>query len=56
MVEVLPGEQPVILDRELFDAVQAKLTAGASDQGRRPARSKRRLDKFAYPRHIELDD
>ena len=24
--EVLPGEQPAILDRELFDAVQAKLT------------------------------
>src|SRR5207248_6787816 len=24
--EVLPGEQPAILDRELFDAVQAKLS------------------------------
>ena len=24
--EVLPGEQPAIVDRELFDAVQAKLT------------------------------
>ena len=24
--EVLPGEQPAILDRELFDAVQARLS------------------------------
>jgi site-specific DNA recombinase len=24
--EVLPGEQPAIVDRQLFDAVQAKLT------------------------------
>jgi len=25
-VEVLPGEQPAILNRDLFDAVQAKLS------------------------------
>src|SRR3979490_207847 len=29
--EVLPGEQPAILDRELFDAVQAKLSEQKSN-------------------------
>ena len=29
--EALPGEQPAILDRELFDAVQVKLSAQAHD-------------------------
>jgi hypothetical protein len=30
--EVLPGEQPAILDRDLFDAVQAKLTDHRNNQ------------------------
>jgi hypothetical protein len=32
--EVLPGEQPAIVERELFEAVQAKLP-GQESQGRK---------------------
>ena len=31
--EVLPGEQPAILDRDLFDAVQVKLLGLSGHQG-----------------------
>ena len=36
--EILPGEQPAIIDRDLFDAVQAKLTEQANNH--KPVRIK----------------
>ena len=38
--EVLPGEQPAILDRELFDAVQAKLNEQRNDHSAARDKSK----------------
>jgi site-specific DNA recombinase len=37
--ETLKGEQPAILDRDLFDAVQAKLDRQAQSQASRQSRS-----------------
>src|SRR5437763_564863 len=46
--EILPGEQPAILDRELFDAVQQKLTAQWSHRNHTKSKSDHLLTGLLY--------
>src|SRR3954468_5606143 len=46
--EILPGEQPVILDRELFDAVQQKLTDQWSHRNHAKSKSDHLLTGLLY--------
>src|SRR3954453_1251967 len=46
--EILPGEQPAIMDRELFEAVQEKLTAQWSHPAPDKTKSKHRLTALLY--------
>src|SRR5438874_4504114 len=46
--EILPGEQPAIMDRELFEAVQEKLTAQWSHRTHAKTKSKHRLTGLLY--------
>src|SRR5258705_2980127 len=46
--EILPGEQPVILDRELFDAVQQKLTNQWSHRNHAKTKSDHLLTGLLY--------
>jgi site-specific DNA recombinase len=47
-VEILPGEQPVIMDRELFDAVQQKLTDQWSHRNHAKTKSDHLLTGLLY--------
>jgi site-specific DNA recombinase len=49
--EVLPGEQPAVLDRELFDAVQAKLNEQRNNQSVARDKSKSLLIGRIYDDH-----
>ena len=57
--DTLPGEQPVIMDRELFDAVQRKLTAMVPPQSRqnqiRPSPDGLLYDDAGHHRMIPTD-
>jgi len=46
--EVLPGEQPAILDRDLFDAVQAKLNDQRTNHTAARAKSDSLLTEFRF--------
>jgi site-specific DNA recombinase len=46
--EILPGEQPAIMDRELFDAVQQKLTAQWSHRNHAKSKSDHLLRGLLY--------
>jgi site-specific DNA recombinase len=46
--EILPGEQPAIMDRELFDAVQQKLTDQWSHRNHTKAKSEHLLTGLLY--------
>ena len=50
--EVLPGEQPAILDRDLFDAVQAKLNEQRNDHTTARAKSESLLIGWSIHRTV----